>query len=406
VTEGGKVLSHLQLELGASFNYERRPAQILRKSDGARVTDTISHKHILSLCSHIGLWNRLELGFAIPFELSQRTTGLQYMGENHTTEIDSGLGDIILFPKIRLFSLGDKTLFHIGLVGPIELPTSTYNSLIGYNAPSFSPQLMLELDTEYFDAALNIGYSFRLDNSLAFRSQNVSMDDALIGSLGMKVAVWKNTMELVGDSYFTMGINEQDEEEIPVEVLGGLRLYLPGGFQIDVGGGAGLTKGVGAPTFRIMAGIGWGPEEPKTRVITETIYKEKDCPDCPPIVKPVVVEKTLIIPHVYFDTDKYYLRPDAVVTLDKTIDLLKKNTWITKVRLEGHCDHRMSNEYNEHLAWNRVNAVRDYLVKNGVKLERLESRSYGETQRVDTTKTVEGMQKNRRVEFHILKVNR
>ncbi len=82
--------------------------------------------------------------------------------------------------------------------------------------------------------------------------------------------------------------------------------------------------------------------------------------------------------------------------------LLKEHPEITVLRLEGHCDHRASEKHNEALSWRRAYAVRNYLLNKGITVE-LQARGYGETERVDTTETEAGMQKNRRVELHIVK---
>jgi len=190
-----------------------------------------------------------------------------------------------------------------------------------------------------------------------------------------------------------------------LEAMGGLRAHLEDNIVMNIAVGGGITKGYGVPEYRVMWGFGWKFDYQKPAPC-RTCGVCKDCPPPQAEVTLVKVDRVLVIPHVYFDTDEYNLRSDTIATLDKTVKLLKKNSWVTKIRLEGHCDHRMPSKYNEKLAWNRVKAVRDYLVKNGIKLKRLEVRGYGETQRVDTTKTKEGMQKNRRVEFHVIEVDR
>jgi peptidoglycan-associated lipoprotein len=71
----------------------------------------------------------------------------------------------------------------------------------------------------------------------------------------------------------------------------------------------------------------------------------------------------------YFDFDSYNLRPDA-------IDALQGNE--RTVRLEGHTDERGTREYNMALGERRANAVRDFMVANGIASYRIETVSYGE----------------------------
>jgi outer membrane protein OmpA-like peptidoglycan-associated protein len=397
-TEGGKVLNHLTSEIGVKFNYVRKPAQIIRKSNNEMITETIAHNNILSLYNSMGFWNRLEIGITLPFELSQKTTGLQYLGENYTTRLDNGLGNLVFMTKLRLFSLDYDSIFHIGLIGPVELPTSTYSSIIGYDAPSFSPQLVLEFDSKYVDVGINIGYSLRMDNNLVFNSQNISMGDALIGSLGVKFAVLKDKIEIVNDNYFSMDVNEQDEEEIPVEIFGGLRFYLPRGFQVDAGAGMGLTKGIGAPEYRLVAGIGWSPEEPIVKTVIEkvpvVVFKDKKCPE--------IVKNAIVLPPLFFDFDKDNLTATSLPVMEFIIRTLQENPHVNKIVIDGHTDSKGSYEYNYNLSIRRANHVMNLLEKRGLKFKLIVESFHGETFPYTTNKTDDGRAQNRRVELHVI----
>jgi outer membrane protein OmpA-like peptidoglycan-associated protein len=70
-----------------------------------------------------------------------------------------------------------------------------------------------------------------------------------------------------------------------------------------------------------------------------------------------------------------------------------------KLEVEGHTDSVGTNEYNMTLSENRANAVRDYLVKQGIDAYSIGARGFGEGQPVATNDTAEGRQQNRRVEL-------
>ena len=101
---------------------------------------------------------------------------------------------------------------------------------------------------------------------------------------------------------------------------------------------------------------------------------------------------------VYFDFDKYDLRPDARATLKANADWLKRNAGV-RAEIEGHADERGTNEYNLALGVKRSQAVRDYLVTLGVEAGRLSTISYGEEVLVCKEKTEECWQRNRRARF-------
>lgn len=79
---------------------------------------------------------------------------------------------------------------------------------------------------------------------------------------------------------------------------------------------------------------------------------------------------------VYFDTDRYDVRPEGMATLQRQAQFLAQHPQYT-VRVEGHCDERGTREYNLALGDRRANAVREALVSLGVDRGRLSTISYG-----------------------------
>lgn len=109
---------------------------------------------------------------------------------------------------------------------------------------------------------------------------------------------------------------------------------------------------------------------------------------------PVVVAPIASV--VYFEFDKYDLTPESRAILLAHAEKLKGASM--SVRLEGHADERGSREYNMALGEKRANAVRDFLVLQGVKAASLESVSYGEERPVANGHEDSSWSQNRRVE--------
>ncbi|MEZ4601692.1 MAG: peptidoglycan-associated lipoprotein Pal [Syntrophotaleaceae bacterium] len=101
---------------------------------------------------------------------------------------------------------------------------------------------------------------------------------------------------------------------------------------------------------------------------------------------------------IHFDFDQYNLTSAAQETLVNNASYLKANPG-TKVRVEGYCDERGSDEYNLALGQRRAEAAKNYLVSLGVAPERLAVISYGEEMPLDPSATEEAYAKNRRAEF-------
>ncbi|MDQ4141257.1 MAG: OmpA family protein [Bacteroidota bacterium] len=90
----------------------------------------------------------------------------------------------------------------------------------------------------------------------------------------------------------------------------------------------------------------------------------------------------IALSNIYFDLNKWEIRPDAALELDKLAVTLLANPKV-KVEMGSHCDSREGNGYNQLLSDLRAEATVNYLVSKGVSRERLTARGYGETQPVN-----------------------
>ena len=107
-----------------------------------------------------------------------------------------------------------------------------------------------------------------------------------------------------------------------------------------------------------------------------------------------------MLERIYFDFDSYVLGEAARVSLLKNAEIMKKTPTI-KVRIEGHCDERGSDEYNLALGEKRAKAAMQYLVTIGVPEERLAVISYGKEKPAAPGHKESDWAKNRRAEFVI-----
>jgi outer membrane protein OmpA-like peptidoglycan-associated protein len=121
------------------------------------------------------------------------------------------------------------------------------------------------------------------------------------------------------------------------------------------------------------------------------------------------IGKCFGIKMIYFDLDKYNIRAEAALDLEKILDVMNQNPTM-KVDIRSHTDCRQTAKYNEVLSDRRAKSTIAWLVKNGIDSSRLTGRGYGETQLVNdcgcepTNKsncTEEQHQMNRRSEFII-----
>ena len=84
----------------------------------------------------------------------------------------------------------------------------------------------------------------------------------------------------------------------------------------------------------------------------------------------------VLIDNIFYDFDKYTLRPESEKALDELVKLLNENPNVT-IELSAHCDYKGSAEYNKTLSQRRAEAVVNYLVEHGIAKDRLSPVGYG-----------------------------
>ncbi len=117
--------------------------------------------------------------------------------------------------------------------------------------------------------------------------------------------------------------------------------------------------------------------------------------------------KLLQLSTIYFDFDKYNIRPDAEVEIQKVIAAMEKYPSL-KLKVNSHTDSRGPDAYNLWLSQKRAESTVNYMIAKGISADRLQFEGYGETKLVNQCSngvkcTQEEHELNRRSEFIILK---
>ncbi|MGY5351792.1 OmpA family protein [Wenyingzhuangia sp. IMCC45533] len=121
---------------------------------------------------------------------------------------------------------------------------------------------------------------------------------------------------------------------------------------------------------------------------------------------PYFIDNKINIEPIYFDFDKWNIRPDAAIILDGVVATMKK---YPNIVVEGgsHTDSRGKDKYNEKLSAKRAKATVDYIISKGISPDRISSKGYGENQLVNKCSngvkcSNEAHQLNRRTEFTVI----
>lgn len=128
------------------------------------------------------------------------------------------------------------------------------------------------------------------------------------------------------------------------------------------------------------------------------------------ILDQIVIDKPIVLKNIYYDFDKWNIRPDAALELNKLVVILLQNPNI-EIELGSHTDSRGSDQYNMVLSQKRAESAVQYIITNGIDAKRIKAKGYGESVPVNRCTngakcTDEEFQMNRRTEFKVTKINK
>lgn len=126
-----------------------------------------------------------------------------------------------------------------------------------------------------------------------------------------------------------------------------------------------------------------------------------------PIVINIELEKATagsmaVLNNIFFDVDKFDLKPKSLPELQKVIRFLREDPHI-RVEVSGHTDNSGQPDYNKQLSQKRALAVINYLTEFGIDKNRLVPVGYGPDKPMAANDSEEGRKQNRRIEFRIIK---
>ena len=139
--------------------------------------------------------------------------------------------------------------------------------------------------------------------------------------------------------------------------------------------------------------------QPATRVIEKPCYTLEEIVDLVKHGERVSGKTICAVEQINFEYDKSTISRQSYAYLDKIATFMLNTN--NRVEIKGHTDNRGTEDYNMKLSKQRAEAVYKYLLKKGVKADKLSYSYYGLTQPVASNDTEEGRRQNRRVEFEI-----
>jgi peptidoglycan-associated lipoprotein len=163
------------------------------------------------------------------------------------------------------------------------------------------------------------------------------------------------------------------------------------------------TRQVSPPSSVTYTATATGPGGTATDTVRVTVNeppppppKTPAAPTNPKVTIDELFRTTMEV--IYFDYDSAEIRSDQIPRLQRDVAFLKENSNL-RFTVEGHCDERGSEEYNIGLGDRRANAVKQFMVSQGILDSRINVVSYGEERPICHDETEKCFQENRRAAF-------
>ena len=118
-------------------------------------------------------------------------------------------------------------------------------------------------------------------------------------------------------------------------------------------------------------------------------------------LQPLEANASMILKNIFFDVNRFELKPSSQVELDNVVALLKENPTV-KIQISGHTDNVGKPADNMLLSNNRAKAVVIYLISKGIDAKRLSFQGFGDKLPLAPNTTEEGRAGNRRTELKVM----
>lgn len=252
--ESADVLPAWSFNLGVSFSVVTDPLVLRDPDTGAALMDgaVISRRTAAYLSGGVGLFDRFEVGVALPFVLSQRGNA-DLLGGGQDLD-HANLGDLRTVVKARLW---ERRGLALASSLSFTLPAGDSSALVGEAGVTTTARLILSMRRGAAQVATNLGVRAR-DRS---ETRGLLIDDEVSAGVGARYEVLDRRLWLLGEAYANQSLHRGGAESSPREALVGLRYALSGPWHLQAATGFGIGRGYGSPAFRGLLGLLYVPPD-------------------------------------------------------------------------------------------------------------------------------------------------
>jgi len=257
--DSADVLEHTLFHVGVVTNYARSPfSYALSPAAGVKQETTVEVVRNLAtaeLVAAMGLFDRFEVGLALPFTYYlEGDTYDNYARASGGAKAIKGLGDLRVEGKSYLTSFGKDRSFVLGASLGMTLPTGDDANFLGEKTVAGRGRLLLEfLPSDSFRAVAMVGGLARGRSEFL----GIPQSHALLYGAAAEYRV-NEGIAVVGEGVGRFATTYYDTN--PAELNVAMRFSVRSMVSLLMGAGAGLNRGLGAPTARAFLGLSYAPD--------------------------------------------------------------------------------------------------------------------------------------------------
>ncbi len=230
-------------------------------SDGEVLDRLVDSALTTDVVVSLGLWDSVQLSVAAPYVLHQRSGDLRWILRPGEELAEAGGGDLRLTGKWRALGDGDGGL-SVALLTEVALPTGREEDYQGEGKATIWPAAVVEIgERDGFRIGANVGFLVREEEDPI---ADLEVGNELTFGGGIAIPLGETPYTLLAEAQGATALAEElGTEEAPLEARGGVRWHSEDRqLTIDVGAGASLFQGYGAPDARVLTGLRWSPSLP------------------------------------------------------------------------------------------------------------------------------------------------
>jgi len=431
----GELMAPGGLNISLLGHYQNLPLVL---SDGSQVLEVVRHRATGLLAASYGVLPWLELGAQVPFVLWQEGDDPQQVGLALLSA--QGLGTPVLHARLGLLSQRQRQPVDLSADLGVGLPVGTSTALAGDAGPRFHARMTVGANIgSFLRPSFEAGVLFRPAILLATPEDPTKV--GAISEVHLGAALATTGKGLRGELGLRTTLTPATSQ-VSMDLMGGVRFPLLIGLDAFVLGGPGLGNALGTPRFRVLAGVTFSSEPPPRisfldqnadRELQLTLSAPKPPPGEEPVrpagtwefgvlsrgdpqesstgparreqlqpYQPGPQERLMLRGELHFEPGSTQL-PGVVPLLDQAAQRLLEQAKGGTIVVEGHADTEGSDTSNMILALQRAQAVRRYLIDQGIPGPQVKIRSLGSNWPVSAKPATDAERRlNRRAEVLVL----